>query len=142
MACAGSVRNADTPVPQPDRQGLQAAVDAFDAGWNAHDPAVLTAMMTDDAVTVTPFGNRVEGQQAHRQLYASDGPTKQTQSKTTIGGIQWLADDLVLLDLHQKLEGPGVEQLPSDTASAVLVLRWDGGDWKSSAARPYVAQTR
>ncbi len=140
-ACAGSP-HADTAAPQPDGDALATAIEAFDAGWNEHDAATLTGLMADDAVTLTPRGVRVAGPTEHRSMYESDGPTKQTQSKTSIQGVQWLADDLVLLDLQQTLQGPGVEQLGSDSARAVTVLRWDGTTWKIVAARPFVAGAR
>lgn len=141
-ACATSPRQADTASPEPDRAGLQTVVDDLDAAWNAHDPDQHMALIADDAVTVTPMGTRVEGRAAHEKMYASPGPTKQTQSKTTIQGTQWIADDVVLLDLQQTLTGPGVEQIGTDTADVVVVVRWDGTSWKVVAARPFVPAAR
>jgi len=138
FACASSPRSADTALPEPDRQAVHAAIAAFDAGWNKHDPDALAALLADDAVTVTPRGTRVEGRVAHHDMYASPGPTKQTQSTTTVEGVQWLADDLVLVDARQTLDGPGTEALGANQAHAVIVLRWDGGGWKIVAARPFV----
>jgi len=138
FGCASSPRSADTALPEPDREALPAAIAAFDAGWNEHDPDALAALLTDDAVTVTPRGTRVEGRAAHHDMYAAPGPTKQTQSTSTIDGVQWLADDLVLVDAQQTLDGPGTEALGANQARAVIVLRWDGEAWKTVAARPFV----
>ena len=141
-ACATSARQADAATPEPDRAAIQGMVEELNAGWNAHDPDRQLALLADDVVTVTPMGNRVEGPDAHAEMYRAPGPTKQTQGSVKIMGTQWIDDDVVLLDLEQTLTGPGVEQIGTDTARVVVVARWDGSAWKVVAARPFVSAAR
>ena len=131
-ACATSANPAE----------IEALVAAHDAAWNAHDPDDLAALFVEDATLVTPTGARVEGNAALRQMFASPGPTKSTTSTTTIEAVQWLDDNLALVDARQSLDGPGVEMLGASQARAVLVVRKDAGQWKIVAARPFVQRGR
>lgn len=137
-ACAGA-SSADLASPStPDRAGVQAAIDAHDTAWNAHDPSALAGLFAPQGTLVTPTGNRLEGHDALQASFAQPGPTTQTQSASQIDGVQWLADDLVLVDARQTLSGPGVEMLGVSEANLVAVLRRVDGDWKFVAARPYI----
>jgi uncharacterized protein (TIGR02246 family) len=128
---------------QPDRSaqssqtGLEALIEAHDAAWNAHDPDAMTALYAESGTLVTPIGTRVVGHDALRKLFASPGPTKQTTSKTEIDAVQWLDDDVALLDARQTLSGPGVEIIGSSEAAAVLIVERRGDAWEIVAARPY-----
>lgn len=141
LACASAPRADAAPasVQAPD---VASILEAHDAGWNAHDPEQLAGLFVADGTLVTPTGTRVEGHDALVELFASPGPTKQTTSVTRVESVQFLEDDLVILDAHQTLSGPGVERLGASEARLTAVLRLVDGEWRFVAARPSVIPDR
>ena len=128
----------------PDR--ASGAVDAelttlvaqLDDAWNAHSPQAFAALFVDDATLVDPAGHRLEGKAALLADLATPGPTNQTTSTMELEAVQWLADDVVLLDAVQTLEGPGVEKLGASKGRlAAVAVRVDGA-WRLLAARPSI----
>ncbi len=133
-ACSSSTPKARTI-------DLAALAEAHDAAWNRHDPEAMAALFAEDGTLVTPRGTRAEGQQELLTLLSQPGPTRETTSTTRFGDVQWLADDLVLLDGVQTLDGPGVEQMGgASEAHVVAIARHVGDDWRLVAARPYMAR--
>jgi uncharacterized protein (TIGR02246 family) len=121
---------------------MSALLEAHDASWNAHDPQRIAELFVQEGTLVTPVGTRVEGREALAELFASPGPTKQTTSVTRVDAVQFLGDDLALIDAHQTLSGPGVEQLGSNEARLTAVVRRVDGQWLFVAARPFVSPPR
>ena len=107
--------------------------------WNAHRPDAFAALFTPDATLVTPSGTRAEGRSALLEVFARPSPTSESSSTTRIEAHQWLADDLLLIDAVQTVEGPGDER---GEARLVAVVRREGDGWRFVAARPYVAAGR
>jgi uncharacterized protein (TIGR02246 family) len=126
---------AATPDRAQDEKTVRAFVAKLDAAWNAHSPEQFVALYDDDSVLVPPSGKRVVGKRALFALHAGKGPTKKTTSSHEVTAIQWLDDDLVMVDAVQTLKGPGVKKLPGNQATITAVLRRDGAGWKMVSAR-------
>jgi uncharacterized protein (TIGR02246 family) len=124
--------------PPSDPSGVQALVRDMDTAWNAHDPDRMLALFGEDATLVTPTGTRAEGRPQIAALLAQPSPTAQTRSRTRVDAVQWLRDDLVLIDAVQTLEGPGVAQVGAAEAALVAVARRTDGRWVLVSARPRV----
>ena len=131
LACA-SACGAD-----PSTAELAELMVAHDNAWNAHDPDAMVALVTEDATVIAPQGKRVQGHEALRELYASPGPTKQTTSRTRIDSVQWLTEDIALVDATQSLSGPGVAMMGVSEAHVVAVAKRVDGQWRFSAVRPF-----
>ena len=138
-ATAPCADNAPASIAAPD---VATVLEAHDAGWNAHDSDHLADLFVADGTLVTPTGTRVQGREALAELFASPGPTKQTTSVTKVEAVQFLADDMAIVDARQTLSGPGVEQLGSSEARLTAVLRLVDGQWRIVAARPSVIADR
>lgn len=143
-ACANDAQSTtDAPAGAAARQGeIEQLLADHQVAWNAHDADGLAAQFADDGTLVTPTGNRVAGRDAIRQVMASPGPTKQTQSRVELDGVQWLGEGLAVVDATQTLTGPGVDQLGTDRAKLVAVVRRDADGWQFVAARPFPVQGR
>jgi uncharacterized protein (TIGR02246 family) len=122
--------------------GLVELIEAHDDAWNAHDPTALAALFADDGTLVTPRGDHIQGRDALEVSFAEPGPTKQTQSSARLDRVQWLADDLALIDATQTLSGPGVARIGASEAKLVAVARRIDETWRFVAARPIVEPTR
>lgn len=138
VGCAREQTRADSAQPVASMAEVQDILAAHDAAWNAHDPERLTDVYTADGTLVTPGGTRAEGRDALLEVFSSPSPTKQTQSKTKLDAVQWIADDLVVIDATQTLTGPGAEQLGVHEAKLTAVAQFVDGEWKLVVARPFV----
>jgi uncharacterized protein (TIGR02246 family) len=127
---------ATGPAPAVD-SGIVELMAEVDRAWNAHDADQQVALYADDGTVVTPSGTRAVGKPEIRKISGGKGPTGQTQSKTTIDGVQQLAPNLVLIDATQKLTGPGTKILGTDRARVVVVARKVKGKWKAVSVRPF-----
>lgn len=124
-------------APRADAD-FSALAQRHDRAWNDHDPEAMVALFAPEFSLVTPSGTRVEDRAALRAMLAQPSPTNQTTSTTRFEGVHWLADDLVLLDGVQTLEGPGVEHIGSSRARVVAIAQRDEDGWQLLAVRPQV----
>lgn len=120
-----------------DNAPLEALLAAHQEAWNTHDVDRTMALFADDATLVTPMGTRAVGAAAIRDVMAAPSPTKQTTSVMELEAVQWLSDDLVVIDAKQTLAGPGVAVLGASEAKLVAVARRVDDSWKLVAARPH-----
>lgn len=137
FSCATPRSDTRSPASH-SRDAIVELVEAHDTAWNAHDPAALAALFADRGTLVTPRGNRIEGRAALRDSLGEPGPTKETSSSSRLDAVQWLAEDLALIDASQTLSGPGVEVLGVAEAKLVAVVQRIDGEWRFVAARPHV----
>jgi uncharacterized protein (TIGR02246 family) len=128
-------------APASDEAGLLELIDAHDEAWNAHDPTALAALFEDGGTLVTPRGDHIQGRDSLQQSFAQPGPTKQTRSSSRLDRIQWIADDLVLIDATQTLSGPGVARIGAAEAKLAAVARRVDATWRFVAVRLAVEPT-
>jgi uncharacterized protein (TIGR02246 family) len=125
-------------APSASAAVLEELFAAHDQAWNRHDAQAMAALFSPDGTLVTPSGTRVEGHDALVSLFSQDGPTKSTSSVTRIDAVQWLSEDLVIVDATQHVSGPGTEDASGVDAQLVAVVRQVDDAWQIAAARPYV----
>jgi uncharacterized protein (TIGR02246 family) len=124
-------------APAPDSAEMKALARQIDAAWNAHDSDSHILQFAEDGSLLTPSGKYARGRDAIRPLVGGKGPTGQTTSRSTVNHVQELSKGLFLVDLTQKLKGPGTKIMGMDTARVVLVVRRAGETWKLVAVRPF-----
>jgi uncharacterized protein (TIGR02246 family) len=96
----------------------------------------MLSLMAPDATLVVPSsGRRYVGHAELSKVLGVPGPTRQTQTEMKLVAVQWLGDDLALLDVDQTLTGPGTRKV-GHHARVVVVARRVGGRWLAAAVRP------
>lgn len=130
------VASADpTPVADaPIDPAVSRLISAHDAAWNKHDAKALASLFTGDATVVTPAGRRAVGDAAILAMFAEPGPTKKSTSSTRVVAVQKIADDLVLVDAVQSLQG--MPEGPAEATLIAVLRRGADGGWRFVSARP------
>lgn len=121
-----------------DEAAVRAVEAAYDEAWNRGDAAALAALLTEDAVLVSPYGDVAVGRAAFRSLIGElfAGRFAGSRHHATIRRVQRVTDGVALVDgaaVLSDLPGgaPPIEHDFTDT----LVLR--DGRWQIAAIRAY-----
>jgi uncharacterized protein (TIGR02246 family) len=128
---------------EKDEDDIRALEKAYDSAWNAGDVTSLVAALTPDAVLVNPMGKRAQGQAEVRRMLAEflRGAGKGSRHKSAVLGIEFIGDNIAVVDGEATLEGTtGI----SDASATPFVHRFTdvvvkrGGVWKVAHVRAYV----
>ena len=128
---------------EKDQLAIRALEEAYDSAWNAGDVTSLVAAFTPDAVVVNPMGKRAQGQaEIGRVLEAFlSGPANGSRHKSVVLGIDFITDDVALVDGEATLDGMIAND---ESMAAPLVHRFSdlvvkrGGAWKVAQVRAYI----
>ena len=120
-----------------EQDDITALMEGFCAPWNAGDVSGVTALYTDDARLISPFGHDARGRDAIQRLYQSfiaDGPLHGSQTTMDLEDVRMLGDDCAIADARQVIDGGDLGAL--DLHLTCVVTRTDHG-WRVAEARPY-----
>jgi uncharacterized protein (TIGR02246 family) len=128
---------------EKDEIAIRALEEAYDSAWNAGDVRSLAAAFTPDAVVVNPMGKRAQGQAEISRVLAEflGGSAKGSRHKSIVLGIEFISDDVALVDGEATLEGVTAR---GEARAAPLVHRFTdlvvkrGGAWKVAQVRAYI----
>jgi uncharacterized protein (TIGR02246 family) len=92
---------------QRDEIAIRALEAAYDAAWNAGDVRALVASFVPDAVLVNPMGKRATGQWEIARVLGEflGGAAKGSRHTSVVLGVEFISDDVVLVDGEARLEG-------------------------------------
>jgi len=128
---------------EKDEMAIRALEEAYDSAWNAADVTSLVAALTPDVVVVNPMGKRAQGQAEVGRVLGEflRGPGKGSRHKSVVLGIEFIGDDVAVVDGEATLEGTtGI----SDASATPFVHRFTdvvvkrGGMWKVAHVRAYI----
>ncbi len=128
---------------EKDDGAIRALEKAYDSAWNAGAVTSLVEALTPDVVVVNPMGKRAQGQAEVGRMLAEfvRGPGKGARHKSVVLGVEFIGDDVAVVDGEATIEGTtGV----SDASAAPFVHRFTdvvvkrGGVWKIAHVRAYV----
>ena len=128
---------------EKDQVAIRELEEAYDSAWNAGDVRSLVDAFTPDAVVVNPMGQRAHGQAEISRVLAAflSGPASGSRHKSVVLGIEFITDDVALVDGEATLDGM---MGTGETTAAPLVHRFTdvvvkrGGAWKIAHVRAYI----
>ena len=128
---------------EKDEGAIRALEEAYDSAWNAGDVTSLVAVLTPDVVVVNPIGKRAQGQAEVGRALGEflRGPGKGSRHKSVVLGIEFIGDDVAIVDGEATLEGTtGISAASANPLvhrfTDVVVKR--AGVWKVAHVRAYV----
>lgn len=144
--CATSILTTCEPgernMREQDEAAVRAVEQAYDAAWNASDVDALVALLTPDAVIVTPYGNvargRAEIQRLLQQFLA--GPGRGSHHTSLVWGVGFVTDDVAVVDAEARIEGlnePGAARSSFVHKFTDILVREDRA-WRIAHVRAYV----
>jgi uncharacterized protein (TIGR02246 family) len=128
---------------EKDEVAIRALEEAYDAAWNAGDVRSLVAAFTPDAVVVNPMGKRAQGQDEISRVLAEflGGAAKGSWHTSVVLGIEFIGDDVALVDGEARLEGlrgTGEAKAPPLVHRFTDLVVKSGGAWKVAQVRAYI----
>ena len=119
--------------PADDEKALDAYVKAWETACNAHDAKALAALYTEDAESVMPDGQRVEGRAAIEKSFAeSFDKNPKVKTKLTVISRQFIKSDVAIEDGLQ--ENSGADRDIISGQESLYVGRRQAG-WKVAGGR-------
>lgn len=109
--CAMAILTACKPegvnMREQDEGAVRAVEQAYDTAWNAGEVDGLVALLSPDAVVVTPYGDvargRTEIEYLLRQFLA--GPGRGSHHTSHVWGISFVTDNVAVVDAEAWIEG-------------------------------------
>jgi len=130
---------------EQDEAAVRAVEQAYDAAWNAADVDALVALLSPDAMVVTPFGDvargRAEIQHLLQQFLA--GPGRGSHHISLVWGIAFVTDNVAVVDAEARIEGligPDAPQSSLVHKFTDILVKKDG-KWRIAHVRAYVFST-
>ncbi|MGA9526322.1 MAG: nuclear transport factor 2 family protein [Myxococcaceae bacterium] len=111
---------------------VQTFKNEFQTAWNEGDFAAIKKMYSENAVAVSPEGNRSVGRDQivlSEQEAKTQGDFKGTTSNFQVESVRPLTQDLALVSVKQQVAGLDDPSIPSEY-DIVAVLEKHGRDWK------------
>ena len=145
MAFLTACKPGDVNMREKDEAAVRAVEQAYDASWNAGDVEALVALLSPDAMIVTPYGDvargRAEIQRLLQQFLA--GPGRGSRHTSLVWGVEFVTDDVAVVDAEARIEGMSG---PDASQSSIVhkftdILARKDGVWKIAHVRAYVFST-
>jgi uncharacterized protein (TIGR02246 family) len=126
-----------------DEAAIKATVAAFDAAVNKGDAKAVAAIVTDDAVLVSPMGERMTGKAEIEQKMGANlaGPFKGATQTITPTSIRFVKPDVAIGDADIEVTGmksPDGKSLPPVKHKGSAVFTKQKGKWVFASAWAYV----
>jgi uncharacterized protein (TIGR02246 family) len=119
---------------------IRALYDDFEAAWNRHDVAALTAKWTIDGDHIEPDGREADGRDAIEALLTKQHASvfKETTLKLDIEDVWFVTAAVALVDGSYSLSGArdlNGEPIPTRAGHYTAVLLKEGDGWAVAASR-------
>lgn len=113
---------------------IQDFVAACEVAWNARHAKTITELFCEAGDLLVGNGPRTEGRSAIRAWWVQYFSTQDTagRNRLSIDSIQLLSADVVLVNLHARVSGPGV---PPTEDQMTWVLCRENRRWRIAAMR-------
>ena len=126
-----------------DETAIQKTMSDFTAAWNRHDVKAMTAVFTEDADLINPFGRLAKGRVDIEKLFQQEQTTimKESTYKLGEGVIRLVAPTVAVSDFDGEIlgvHGPAGEPAPPFKHHVTSVHVKKGGKWMTLSARAYV----
>ena len=126
-----------------DEAAIRGLEQAYDTAWNAGDLRALVSLFANDAVLINPRGQiargRAEIEQVMRRFLG--GSARESTHTTVVAEVNFLTDDVALVDGEATLEGvtgPDGESEPPLLHRFTDVMIRAEGIWSIAHVRAYV----
>ena len=120
-------------------QALKQRVAAFQAAWNTHDAAAVTAFFSSDGDLIVEDGPVVQGRTALQQRWHDRfaGMAKGTSIVLTVRTVRPLTSDVAVVNVVAKVSGdpPQGREMGSNEDRGTWVMVRQAGQWFISALR-------
>jgi uncharacterized protein (TIGR02246 family) len=125
--------------------GVTKQCQAFKAAWNQHDPKALSAVFTEDADHLDPWGQLDQGRPAIEKMLTErmtgKGPLRDSTIVVQTETVRFPTADTAVTDAEATLTGaygPDGSKAPPMDMHVTNVWKKVGGSWMVYACRPYV----
>src|SRR5262249_40897283 len=126
---AGAVAWAGQGNPD-DAKSLDDVVDAWTAGYNAHDAKAVAAIYTEDADLVLPLSGRLKGREAiEKDLAEFLAKNPNVRLKQAVSSRRFLKPDVAVIDGEWEERGHSEEGRPTRGLFTTVLVKLQGKWW-------------
>jgi uncharacterized protein (TIGR02246 family) len=125
-----------------DEQPIKDRLNEFQAAWNKDDAKAMAEVFTEDGSLVNPFGDSATSRAEIEKIFTEEHahPFKGSTYSFTDVKIQWVSDELAVVDLNGNISGVKAADgsaAPDCPHHVTWTMIKKDGKWMGAAARAF-----